>query len=132
MDLCDRIESLCIQHSVSRTALERELGLSRGSFLKWKTHAPSADSLMAVAKRLDTTMEYLLTGERPAADAPAFYVAGADSAPRLTPEEEDLLRGFRACSQSDKDTMLYIARRAIIEKKGDAGIFSGSTGEVDA
>lgn len=126
MDATETIRKLCRARKVSVTTLEKDLGFSNGSLTKGA--AIRSDRLYAVAQYFGVSMEYLLTGERPASDSPVFYVTDADSAPRLTPEEEDLLRGFRACSQSDKDTMLYIARRAIIEKKGDAEMSVDSVG----
>lgn len=113
MTLCDRIDSLCAQNSVKRGALERELGFGRGSIMKWDSHIPQADRLYAVAKYFNVSMEYLMTG-----DDLTFAPAADDAPPRLSPDEEDLLRGYRVASGPVRKIMLDAARDAL---KGEGG-----------
>lgn len=68
--LYERIKDLCESHSTTITALEAELGFSRGSLGKLKDgRAPSGDRLQKVADRFGVTVDYLLTGET----EPVYY-----------------------------------------------------------
>jgi len=78
MSLLERIRLLREKKgNISINRLEREAGLTRGSMAKWDDHAPSYDKMKKVADYLDTTVEYLLTGE------------GQKEKPTLTEDELD-------------------------------------------
>ena len=65
MDFIIRIEDLLQAKKVSKKALLNDLGLNRNSFSAWRERGtiPSAETLLKIAKYLDTTIDYLLTGE---------------------------------------------------------------------
>ena len=58
----DRIRTLCDKNNISVAQLEKEMGLGNGTIGKWKSCAPRADVLLAIAERLGTTVKYLLKG----------------------------------------------------------------------
>ena len=119
MDATETIRKLCRTRKMSVTTLEKDLGFSNGSLTKGA--AIRSDRLYAVAKYFGVTMEYLLTGERPAAD---------DASPRLSPDEEELLCGYRVASGPVRKIMLDAARDAL---KGEGGArLSDSFGDVGA
>lgn len=59
----ERIKHLCKQNGLSVNLLEKELGLSRGSLCKIDKHKPSTEKMQTLAKRLGTTVDYLISGE---------------------------------------------------------------------
>lgn len=61
--LYDKIKDLCRQKGISVRSVELKVGLSNGSISKWNEAMPKADSLKAVAKILDTSVEALLEDE---------------------------------------------------------------------
>lgn len=64
MTTYDRIAELCKRRGISITALENELGFGRGSIGKLKKGITmSSARLQKIADRLETTTDYLLTGE---------------------------------------------------------------------
>ena len=60
MNLLDKISILCKDNNTTIAALEREIGISKGSICKWKTSFPKADNLAKVAEHLNVTTDYLL------------------------------------------------------------------------
>ena len=44
-------------------SIEREIGIGRGTIRKWDTNCPAADRLLKVANLLNTTTDFLLTGD---------------------------------------------------------------------
>lgn len=62
----ERIRKLCEDKNMSLAQLEREVGLSAGAISKWKLCVPRADVLLAIAEKLETTVEYLIKGEETA------------------------------------------------------------------
>lgn len=61
----DRIVSLGKELGYTVQTIEQLAGISRGSIAKWKTSNPRSDLLSKVAVVLNTTMDYLQTGEGP-------------------------------------------------------------------
>lgn len=64
MDLYDRIKELCTNAKMTIAELEIKALLSNGSIGKWKKSVPKADTLNKVAQILNTSLEYLLTGNK--------------------------------------------------------------------
>ncbi len=64
-DIVDRINDLCKENGITVKALERELGFANSTVYKWRNSKkkPPLEKVMAVAKRLHTTADYLYTGE---------------------------------------------------------------------
>lgn len=62
--MLNKIKELCKANGITVKELEEKAGLADRSIYKWGTEEkdvmPSAKNLMAVAKELGTTVEYLL------------------------------------------------------------------------
>lgn len=67
MTLGNRIRTLRKSHGLSQPALAKKAGVTQSTIsdLENDKKSTSADNLMAIAKILKTTQEYLLTGEHP-------------------------------------------------------------------
>lgn len=63
MEIIERIRQLCRENGTSVTDLEKELGFSNGSLAKAKD-IPSS-RILEISKRLNVSMEYIMTGEDP-------------------------------------------------------------------
>lgn len=64
--LYEVIKSLCDERGIALTALEKQLGFSRGSLGKLKSGIkPSAERLQKIADFFNVSVEYLSTGKQP-------------------------------------------------------------------
>ena len=63
MSTYETIKSLCKQHSIAVTALEKELGFGRGSIGKLRNGQTSAERLQKIADYFNVSVDYLMTGE---------------------------------------------------------------------
>lgn len=61
MSTYEIIRSLCKEHDIAMTALERELGFGRGSIGKMKNGGTSAERLRKIADYFNVSIEYLMT-----------------------------------------------------------------------
>lgn len=61
--MVQRIKALCKEKGITVAELERRCSIGNGIIARWKTSKPSYERLSVVAKELDTTVKYLLTGE---------------------------------------------------------------------
>lgn len=61
--LTDRIKSLAEPLNMTFASIERDVGIGRGTIRKWDTNCPAADRLLRVANLLNTTTDFLLTGD---------------------------------------------------------------------
>lgn len=59
----ERIKALCKKNKISVNLLELELGIAKGSLCKIDKHKPSSERMQAIAMRLSTTVDYLMTGK---------------------------------------------------------------------
>ncbi len=64
MTLFERIESEIEKRGMTRSDLSRLSGIGESTLRAWRTTEPKARMLYAVAKALNLTMEYLLTGQK--------------------------------------------------------------------
>lgn len=55
-----KIKALCKKNNISVYCLEKELGLSTGSVIKWENSIPRADTLLKVANYFKVSIDYLL------------------------------------------------------------------------
>lgn len=60
----ERIKALCKKNKISVNTLELELGIAKGSLCKIDKHKPSSERMQAIASRLSTTVDYLMTGKQ--------------------------------------------------------------------
>lgn len=63
----ENIKELCKKKKISIYRIEKDLGFSASSIVKWKKAVPAADKLKAVADYLGVTMEYLLADQKKSA-----------------------------------------------------------------
>lgn len=56
----EKVSELAKKKGISISKLEKLAGLSKCSISKWKTASPTVNSLQAVAKVLETTVDELL------------------------------------------------------------------------
>ena len=70
--IVDRIRALCLKNHTSITKIESELGFANGTIGKWAKgkRKPPLEKVMAIAKRLNTTEDYLYYGEKEKPSAP--------------------------------------------------------------
>ena len=83
-------EYLCKKNNVSVYKISKDTGIARATFSDWKSgrYTPKQDKLQKIADYFHVTMEYLMTGEDPAAaDFP------------LSPEERDLVAAYRLADE---------------------------------
>jgi len=60
----ERIKKLALEKGFTIAKIESSLGFGNGIIGKWKTQDPSAKKLLMVADFLNTSVDYLLTGEQ--------------------------------------------------------------------
>lgn len=63
MNMLEIIQELCREKGISIAEVERRANLANGSIRRWGAAYPSVDKVDRVAKILNTTIEYLYTGE---------------------------------------------------------------------
>lgn len=63
MTLLDRIKALTKENGMNIKNLEISAGLGNGTIRRWDDSPPSADKLLKIANLLNTTMDYLMTGQ---------------------------------------------------------------------
>ena len=61
----ERIKALCKENKVSVNELEKRLDIAKGSLCKIDKHKPSSEKMEMLAKELNTTSKFLLTGKEP-------------------------------------------------------------------
>lgn len=62
MNLKDRIKELCQKQNISLNQLENELGFGKGYISKLDKSTPNATKIQQIAKRLNVSVDYLMTG----------------------------------------------------------------------
>lgn len=80
MTLVERIKLKCKENHTSMNALEGELGFGNGTLRRWDERTPGADRLLILANRLNTSVDWLLTGKETA---------------DLEPNEQELVELYR-------------------------------------
>lgn len=74
MEIIERIRQICKENGTSVTDLEKELGFSNGSLAKAKD-IPSS-RILEISKRLNVSMEYIMTGEETKFSTESGYLVG--------------------------------------------------------
>lgn len=93
--LTERIKSLADPLHMTFASIERDVGIGRGTIRKWDANCPAADKLLRVANLLNTTMDFLMTGE---ADNSFSFLTNSDAEwltliHQLPPEAQYEFRG---------------------------------------
>lgn len=55
-----KVSELCEKNNISIYRLEKDLGFSASSIVKWKTSKPTIDKIKAVADYFGVSIEYFL------------------------------------------------------------------------
>lgn len=78
MLLTERIKLLAEPLNMTFASIERDIGIGRGTIRKWDTNCPAADKLLKVANLLNTTMDYLMTGQTNTNTSPISFPKDAE------------------------------------------------------
>lgn len=100
MEFYDRIKERCTQLGTTPTALSLKLGLARSFLSDYKSGRKkdiSAESALLIAQELNTSVEWLITGE-------------AKQGMVLTAEETRLIHAWRSARQEEKENVAYMLR----------------------
>lgn len=62
----ERIKALCAEKGITVQTLEMMSGLSNGTITHWRNSNPRVSAVYAIANVLNSTVEYIYTGEGPA------------------------------------------------------------------
>lgn len=94
--MVERIRQLCVDRGISLKRLELEAGIGNGVIARWESSSPRADKLLAVAKVLNVSAEYLLTGnENQPTEFGGLSVAETSSM-RLSEHEKQVIIAYRS------------------------------------
>lgn len=89
MNTFDRIKALCEQKGLTIAELERQANIGNGTIRRWGNTLPSGDKLQRVAKVLNVSIDYLVTGEDNADDEEVRAIAR--NMKKLSKEKRKLL-----------------------------------------
>ena len=93
--MVDRLEALCKQHKTNFSKLEKTLGFANGSLKKSDPAKIGADRVKKLADYFGVSMEYIMTGETPAAPVLSDIEKQIiDAYRRMSPELKTALYGF--------------------------------------
>lgn len=110
--MVDRLETLCKQHKTNFSKLEKTLGFANGSLKKSDPAKIGADRVKKLADYFGVSMEYIMTGETPAAPVLSDIEKQIIEAyRRMSPELKTALYGFMGI-KGDMDTSETGARSA--------------------
>ena len=101
--MVDRLEALCIQRKTNFSKLEKNLGFANGSLKKSDPAKIGADRVKKLADYFGVSMEYIMTGETPAAIV-------------LSDVEKRIIEAYR---NADPVTQANILK--LLDVKGDVG-----------
>ncbi|MCM1561834.1 MAG: hypothetical protein NC123_20225 [Butyrivibrio sp.] len=102
MTLVERIKLKCKENHTSMNALEGELGFGNGTLRRWDERTPGADRLLILANRLNTSVDWLLTGKTPE---------------DLTPEEKKLIDLYRSADERGRRAIIRTAEAENMEQE---------------
>lgn len=106
--MVQRIKALCKEKGITVAELERRCSIGNGIIARWKTSKPSYERLSVVAKKLDTTVEYLLTGEEQKESPPQ----GGEP-----PTIEDWEKALEGKSKKELKEIIDIAMKKFMEQQ---------------
>lgn len=103
-----RIQDLCKAHNTTITALCTEVTGSPGNLATWKKGYMRSDYLLTVAKKLNCTTDYLLTGKN----------TEKSSLPELTENEQVIVKVFKELTDTQQGEIIGRAK-AMAEQNDD-------------
>ncbi|MCD7778866.1 MAG: helix-turn-helix transcriptional regulator [Clostridiales bacterium] len=102
----ERFFNLCEECDIKPNPLGKKLGISSGSFTKWKNGSnPSGDSLIKLADYFNCSADYLL-GRTDNRTSPS------DNGICLTDSEENLIITYRSMNEEGQDFLMKTAEFA--------------------
>lgn len=128
MNIYERVQALIKEQGLTVKQLERECDLANATIRRWGTQTPNIESVRKVARRLKTTIDYLVTGESLNATASRFEVYCDGK--QLSEIEADLVAMFRLLDSKEREnafdfvTMLY--EKATGEKMSIYSTYTGT------
>lgn len=123
MTILERINELIKKQGLTIKQLERECGLSNATIRRWGTQIPNIESVHAVAQRLHTSIDYLVTGESLNATMSRFEIY-CDGIP-LSETEADLVAMYRLLEEGDQKTIFDLTKLKYDQVTGEKeSIFS--------
>lgn len=118
MDIFERVQKLIGEQGITIKQLERECELANATIRRWQTQTPNIESVRRVAQRLNTTIDYLVTGRNSEPLNSRFEIY-CDGTP-LTELEADLVAMFRLLDNRDQeyafDNIVMLYEKATGEK----------------
>ena len=110
ISLLNRVKELAQKHGVSIYKLEKDLGFSPKSIIKWDNHTPSIEKVKAVADYFGITVDELLGEETPEA---TYTPADLEDLRFLhdNPDARILLSHLPNMPKSSVKLLIEIARR---------------------
>lgn len=63
MSLLERIKAKCVENNTNLKQLEKELSFGNGTIRKWENQKPSYDKVVAVANKLNVSLDWLILGK---------------------------------------------------------------------
>lgn len=93
MSIFERVQELIKEKGITVKQLERECELANATIRRWETQTPNIESVRKVAQRLNTSIDFLVTGSSPCTKDSRFVVY-CDGIP-LSESEADLIAMFR-------------------------------------
>lgn len=105
MDIVDRIKRKCAEKGTTMGTLEKELGFANGTIRRWDERVPGADRVLTLANRLETSVDWLLTGKESG---------------NLTPEEQLLIDHYRRADDRGRRNIMKTAENESAELESSA------------
>jgi len=90
MNYYEKIKTLCAEHNIKISALEKELGLGNGTISKWKNSVPKHDNLQKIADFFGVTVDSFYETKK---SPPSFD--GEQVAMTLSAEELEFISAIR-------------------------------------
>lgn len=119
MSIFERVQELIKEQGITIKQLERECELANATIRRWETQTPNIESVRKVAQRLNTTIDFLVSGSSPNANDPRFTVY-CDGVP-LTESEADLVAMYRLLSNEDRKTIFDLTTLKYEQTTGERG-----------
>lgn len=112
MSLYERMKRVCNEKGTNFKRLEQELGFGNGTLRKWENQNPSYDKVVAVANKLNVSLNWLILGKE---------------SEDLTPEEQQLIDLYRQADERGKRSIMRLAQDEARELESSTS-GTGSTG----
>ena len=105
MTILDRIKIIAKEQGLTISSIEEKLAFGKNSMYRWDTNSPSVDKVLLVANLLDTSIEYLITGN----DKSIFSVPNNN--------ENELIKKYNQLSEIDKNKIDIFIEIASLKKE---------------